>query len=365
MMIPGRKKAATGDGRLLLPDILKGFAILLVIVGHCIQETNGMAYSSATLFFQNKVYQFIYSFHMPLFMLICGYFSYVGVSKAKTVKGKVLCIWRKVYTCLIPVYFWTAMEIARACYYNSKQDGWQFRLGPVFKAYLKLCPKNFWFLWAVLICFLVTFIIHFVFKDSFIVYGILYIVMFFLPDSNNMNVYEFMLPFFVAGFLYKKYEEGDLVKKCKYFYFKHRLAVLLGAALVFALLFLVYNDKILIYVSGYNIHNANPVKMVGADVYRMVIGFVGSLFFILLFDCIKNRFGNFHFPVLTAMGKVSMGMYIIQTYIILLVIKPYTLDNTYSLARSVELGLVASAGSLILAYLLSIIPVIKYSVGKR
>ena len=242
MMIPGRKKAATGDGRLLLPDILKGFAIVLVIVGHCIQETNGMAYSSATLFFQNKVYQFIYSFHMPLFMLICGYFSYVGVSKAKTVKDKALCIWKKVYTCLIPVYFWTAMEIARACYYNSKQDGWQFRFVPVFKAYLKLCPKNFWFLWAVLICFLVTFIIHFVFKDSFIVYGSLYIVMFFLPDSNNMNVYEFMLPFFVAGFLYKKYEEGDRVKKCRDFYFKHRLAILLGAALAFALLFLVYNQ---------------------------------------------------------------------------------------------------------------------------
>ena len=53
-------------------DILKGVAIFLVVFGHCIQYCSQGYFD----FFENKVFIFIYTFHMPLFMLISGYLFY-------------------------------------------------------------------------------------------------------------------------------------------------------------------------------------------------------------------------------------------------------------------------------------------------
>lgn len=50
-------------------DLLKGIAIFLVVWGHTIQYGG-----SGSIFFDNKAFIFIYSFHMPLFLLISGYF---------------------------------------------------------------------------------------------------------------------------------------------------------------------------------------------------------------------------------------------------------------------------------------------------
>ena len=50
-------------------DYLKAFAIWLVVYGHCHQHLLSLDRHD------NIVYVFIYSFHMPLFMCISGYFS--------------------------------------------------------------------------------------------------------------------------------------------------------------------------------------------------------------------------------------------------------------------------------------------------
>lgn len=50
-------------------DMTKAFAIYLVLVGHCIQ------YLSSSDYRDDNLWIFIYSFHMPLFMLVAGYFS--------------------------------------------------------------------------------------------------------------------------------------------------------------------------------------------------------------------------------------------------------------------------------------------------
>lgn len=49
-------------------DNLKFILILLVVVGHLIEPFNGEAAMGA-------IYQFIYSFHMPLFIFAVGYFA--------------------------------------------------------------------------------------------------------------------------------------------------------------------------------------------------------------------------------------------------------------------------------------------------
>ena len=47
-------------------DFVKFVAILLVCIGHCYAKVPAL---------ESSLHSIIYSFHMPLFMLVCGYFS--------------------------------------------------------------------------------------------------------------------------------------------------------------------------------------------------------------------------------------------------------------------------------------------------
>ena len=58
-------------------DIVRGIAVFLMLWGHSIQYSSCGTFD----FFENRLYQFIYSFHMPLFMLLAGYFFYFSLQK--------------------------------------------------------------------------------------------------------------------------------------------------------------------------------------------------------------------------------------------------------------------------------------------
>ena len=47
-------------------DVIKAINIMLVVFGHCIQLGAGNEYSAGE-FYENPIFMFIYSFHMPLF----------------------------------------------------------------------------------------------------------------------------------------------------------------------------------------------------------------------------------------------------------------------------------------------------------
>lgn len=66
-------------------DIVKGIAIVLVVFGHCIQYGSGEHYENARLFMDEWLYKLIYSFHMPLFALISGYFFILHVKNIQQV----------------------------------------------------------------------------------------------------------------------------------------------------------------------------------------------------------------------------------------------------------------------------------------
>ena len=63
-----------------LIDVAKGIAILLVLLGHTIQFASGEEFEKASLFYNNIVFKTIYSFHMPLFMVISGYLYYNSIN---------------------------------------------------------------------------------------------------------------------------------------------------------------------------------------------------------------------------------------------------------------------------------------------
>ncbi len=68
-------------GRIEFVDRLKGFAILLVVFGHVAERYLEFDLYPEYSVFYSILYKVVYSFHMPLFMMISGYlFSYSYVS---------------------------------------------------------------------------------------------------------------------------------------------------------------------------------------------------------------------------------------------------------------------------------------------
>ncbi|WP_238309036.1 acyltransferase family protein [Prevotella veroralis] len=86
-----------GKDRIAYLDFVKFVAILLVCVGHCYVMTPNL---------DSIVRPIIYSFHMPLFMLVCGYFS----SRSLDIPMKTL-IMKKGKQLLIPVVCCTIITI--------------------------------------------------------------------------------------------------------------------------------------------------------------------------------------------------------------------------------------------------------------
>lgn len=80
--------------RVVYLDLVKFVAILLVCIGHCY----AMAPSILSV-----VRPVIYSFHMPLFMLVCGYFSFnsLELSFSKLISKKFCQLLIPVLSCTI------------------------------------------------------------------------------------------------------------------------------------------------------------------------------------------------------------------------------------------------------------------------
>ena len=78
--------------RLVSIDFLKGLAILLVVLGHSVQVLTKKP-------FEDYLFNFIYSFHMPLFMFLSGIVSY-------KVSVKLEAISKRFYQLIIPFFLW-------------------------------------------------------------------------------------------------------------------------------------------------------------------------------------------------------------------------------------------------------------------
>lgn len=87
------------EERLVYLDALRGFAIILVVVGHLIQYN----YQSAL---DDPIFNAIYSFHMPLFFFISGASCSLSGHGINSVKGFVRKVWKKFQLLIIPSLSW-------------------------------------------------------------------------------------------------------------------------------------------------------------------------------------------------------------------------------------------------------------------
>lgn len=115
--------------RLFYIDALRGFAIILVVLGHVLQNYY-VPYE------ENIAFRVIYSFHMPLFMFLSGYVSYK------------ICSWRTIekraFQCMIP--FFSAILLN---WFIEGFEDWSIGIlmTNVYETILRP-DKGLWFLWV-------------------------------------------------------------------------------------------------------------------------------------------------------------------------------------------------------------------------
>lgn len=309
--------------RELLPDILRGFAIILVILGHCIQEGSGIEFKQNAMYFSNEWYQFIYSFHMPLFMMISGYFAWDSMERATEKREQWRLLGRRSKAMIIPIFGWTCFDYICIVLTHGMKHPFFDSLVIFIKNFILSMLTNAWFLWAVFWCFIIVFFMHYYLRDSIFLYVVGFLGLFFIPDGLGLGAYKYMMPYFIAAFYFHGWQNMIKQGKIKDFTWIRKITCvsdwiwIAGFGIMFVILFLFFDENSFIYLSGYKLIGKNVLKQLEIDFYRMLIGFVGSVFFILLWKKIRKLASNYTFPVLSALGRNSLGIYMISGYLIL------------------------------------------------
>jgi fucose 4-O-acetylase-like acetyltransferase len=293
--------------RNLYLDILKSITIILVIVGHCIQYGSGMDYLIYGGFFYNKVYVFIYSFHMPLFMLISGYLFYSSC-KDKTWTS---LLFKKFKQLIITLFCWSFITlIVQIIKILAGASNQVFSFIWIFQTILSGFWGGPWFLWSLWWCSFIIIIGRKFFKDSPILYILICLISFIVPDVNNSAVYKFMWPFFLIAYLFNKY---DLKTKLQKVYLHKAFGI--SCIIIFVILLNFYNFNSYIYTTGYYVFNAYPLLQLHNDIFRLTIGLVGSLSIMCIVHAFMDLIPNVITKALSYIGKCTLGIYLVSNYL--------------------------------------------------
>ena len=282
-------------------DFVKGILIFLVVLGHAIQFGNGKSYSDNGLFFDNPLFKFIYSFHMPLFMLISGYFFYFTISQksfSQILKGKV-------FSLVIPIIAY-ALIIKFYDYLIGQYDGQRFCYN-----FLRFTFFNYhlWFLWSVFLNTIIVAIVH-KFNDSYITYIAIGLIMLLIPDYRLHAVYTFVYPFFVLGYLANKFQITER--------YGHNPKILFAICILFLTLIVFYDKESYVYTSGQCINRPNGIHFFVLDLYRFATGITGCVFILAVIKWwfktsrIKSHHASNITMWFTVIGSYSMGIYCLQ-----------------------------------------------------
>ena len=286
-------------------DVLKGFTIVLVVLGHCIQYGAGNVMLNESLFYEHPVFKFIYSFHMPLFMMVSGYLFAFSISK-----GLGYNIRRRFCSLVVPILSWSILSILFQLL-SSILKGDAISIIHL----MKIPLTHLWFLWAVFWASCIVLLIHTKNNDSVLVYLLCILASFFIPDDYNIGMYKFVFPYFLMGYAWNK------LGGAKRYSFNNIIYVILF--LTFGGLLLIYDRNSYIYTSGHCLLNGKfPVlTQLGIDLYRYLIGVVGSCFVMITLyrlstwgntnlSCLKPIQSSFEY-----LGKNTLGIYIISTHL--------------------------------------------------
>ena len=255
---------------------------------------------------------------MPLFMLISGYLFYYSCKD----KAWTSLLFKKFKQLIVPLFCWSFItlfvQIIKILAGTSNQA---FSFIWIFQTILSGFWGGPWFLWSLWWCSFIIIIGRKFFKDSPILYILICLISFIVPDINNLAVYKFMWPFFLIAYLFNKY---DLKTKLQKIYLHKAFSI--SCIIIFIILLNFYNFNSYIYTTGYYIFNSNPLLQLHNDVFRLTIGLVGSLSMMCIVHAFIDLIPSVITKALSYIGTCTLGIYLVSNYLFDEVLKiiPFT-----------------------------------------
>jgi fucose 4-O-acetylase-like acetyltransferase len=188
--------------RLGYVDALRGFAIVLVVLGHALQYTLAAPDEDA-------LYRLIYSFHMPLFMFLSG-FVHSGAKRSATAELRL-----KSRALLLPFVAWLPVT------FIWMQFGPDAPTPSIFLARVIASPDagGLWFLWVLFLINLLVLAGRVVLPSKPLVtpglfWLLLNLIVLARPQSNVLGIKLLCwhFPFFVAGLLFRRHEGAKYLR---------------------------------------------------------------------------------------------------------------------------------------------------------
>lgn len=289
--------------RLLWVDLIKCSLIILVIWGHLVQYYGGGI--------QSIEWKVIYSFHMPLFMLLSGMFFSTKQSFGR-------CINKRLSQCLVPGITAAIVLLILGQNYMS--------IGGAIKGMF----TNFWFLKCLLLCTLFYYPIK---KGGIWKYiGITILCIFYLFIRFNIgagNIYKidvinkvfnmfggamslfYLLPFFVIGNYF--HSHNTLTKM------KHKKTLIAILLILFCCLLYFFNSGMAVYFSESVFPLSDILQFKGfiyTSIYRYMIGIVGCLLFLLIATSLTFSEESPLAKLMSNIGKQTLSIYVLQSFVV-------------------------------------------------
>ena len=289
--------------RLLAYDAMKCFAIFLVIWGHCIGELSSCDVADRSM------YRIIYSFHMPLFMMISGYFAYSSMAMSPFVFFKKK-FQNLIYPCLVAGFIiWIIIESTHSFHYQNDDVSIVALLTDFYWF------ADFWFLKSCFICYCLAFLgIKSKLKKTY------WIVI-------TLLLSQCIAPFFVS-FLYPCFLLGMEIR------INEGLKKLINQyswAIVTCFVFMLFCYSSEAWAKSHGI----PNELTNADIhvwyelifyrlFRLLIGIVGALAIYVIFLRLFKREKKCHlYEILADWGRYTLEVYILQNIFLERLIAPY------------------------------------------
>ncbi|WP_298073482.1 acyltransferase family protein [uncultured Bacteroides sp.] len=271
-------------------DALKLFAIFLVLWGHAVQHLLSSEY------WDEPVYRIIYSFHMPLFMTISGFFG----AKLSSIPFTIV-LFRKFRQLLLPaISFGLIYCIIVTCAGNLGGGGIWFFI------------HSFWFLKSLFLCSITYCIASKVPKYTLFAVVLSLIVSQVIPFC----AFDRMYPCFIFGVALYKYFD----------YFQKNIRVMLAVSASIFIVMLVKFDAS--FLKGFNSDAIKSFDLMEIGrylyvrYYRILMGFAGSMTFIALFYSLSRWIPNSKLgDTLCKYGKYTLGIYILQTFFLEMILR--------------------------------------------
>ena len=108
-------------------DFIKGILIILVVIGHAIQALYGIDNKEV---WYNPIFNIVYTFHMPLFIFISGYFFSSSLKYSFSI-----LLEKKATRLLVPTFIWSTVILLIWGTATEWQDVKPFKVYTIYKVF--------------------------------------------------------------------------------------------------------------------------------------------------------------------------------------------------------------------------------------